>query len=74
MLSDDSDNGSTAVQVSQDNEETDFSDDHPHPFSQNELSDLVRDLNLSKSSSELLASRLKGKKNSCVMAHVSRIS
>ena len=30
-------------------------------FDQNELSDLIRDLNLSKHSSELLASRLKEK-------------
>ena len=62
MLSDDSDNGSTPAQESQEDEETDFSDDRPHPFSQNELNDLVRDLNLSKSSSELLASRSKEKK------------
>ena len=58
MLSEDSDNGSTA---SQEDEEADFSDDTPHPFSQNERNDLVRDLNLSKSSAELLASRLKEK-------------
>lgn len=32
--------------------------DEPHPLSQGDLNDLVRDLNLSKSSSELLASRL----------------
>ena len=62
MLSDDSDNGSTPPQESQEDEETDFSDDRPHPFSQNEFNDLVRDLNLSKSSSELLASTLKEKK------------
>ena len=61
MLSDDSDNCSTAAQESQEDEETDFSDNRPHPFFQTELNDLVRDLNLSKSSSELLASRLKGK-------------
>ena len=34
----------------------------PQRFSQNELDDLVRDLNLSKQASELLASRLKEKK------------
>ena len=34
---------------SQENEEADFSDCTPHPFSKNELNDLVRDLNLSKS-------------------------
>ena len=62
MLSDDSDNGSTPAQESQEDEEMDFSDDRPHRFSQNEFNDLVRDLNLSKSSSELLASRLKEKK------------
>ena len=33
--------------------------DAPHPFSQMELNDLVRDLGLSKSSTELLASRSK---------------
>ena len=62
MLSDDSDKDSTTAQESQENEEVRFSDDIPHPFSQNELNDLVRDLNLSKSSAELLASRLKEKK------------
>ena len=61
MLSDDSDNGSTAAQESQEDEEADFSDDTPHPFSQNEINDLVCDLNLLKSSAELLASRLKEK-------------
>ena len=61
MLSDDSENGSTPAQESQEDEETDFSDDRPHLFS-HELNDLVRDLNLSKSSSELLASRSKEKK------------
>jgi len=34
---------------------------HSERFDQNELSDLIRDLNLSKDSSELLASRLKEK-------------
>ena len=33
----------------------------PQLFSQNELNDMARDLNLSKESSELLASRLKEK-------------
>ena len=41
MLFDDSDNGSTPAQESQEDEKTDFSDDRPHPFSQNELNDLV---------------------------------
>ena len=67
MLSDDCDNGSTAAQESQVDKETDFSDDTPHPFSQNELNDLVRDLNLSKFSAEFLAYgdwllEIKGKK------------
>jgi hypothetical protein len=34
---------------------------HSERFDQNELGDLIRDLNLSKESSELLASRLKEK-------------
>jgi hypothetical protein len=34
---------------------------HSERFDQNELSDLIRDLNLSKKSSELLVSRLKEK-------------
>ena len=72
MLFDDSDNGSTPAQESQEDEKTDFSNDRPHPFSQNELNDLVCHLNLSKSSSELLASISKEKKNFCVMARGSR--
>ena len=44
-------------------EEVVLGDDTPHPFSQKELNDLVRDLSLSKDSVELLASRLKEKKN-----------
>lgn len=32
--------------------------EQPHPLTQGDLNDLVRDLNLSKSASELLASRL----------------
>ena len=46
MLSDVSDDDSTAAYENQD-EVAGFSDD-THPFSQNELNDLVRDLNLSK--------------------------
>lgn len=34
---------------------------NPKPFSQNELNDLIRDLDLSKERAELLASRLKEK-------------
>ena len=71
MLSEDSDNGSTASQENQEDEEADLSDDTPHPFSQNELNDLVRDLNLSKSSAELLASRLKEKS---LLSHGTRIT
>ena len=71
MLSEDSDNRSTASQESQEDEKADFSDDTPHPFSQNELNDLVRDLNLSKSSAELLASRLKEKS---FLSHGTRIT
>ena len=67
MLPDDNDNGSTAAQ---EDEEADFSDNTPHPFCQNELNDLVCDLDLSKSSAELLAFRLK-EKTSCLMAHAS---
>ena len=37
-------------------------DDAPHPLSQKELNDLVRDLSLSTNSAELFASRLKKKK------------
>jgi hypothetical protein len=40
---------------------SDFRTSHSERFDQNELSDLIRDLNLSKESSELLASRLKEK-------------
>jgi hypothetical protein len=41
--------------------DSDFQTSHSERFDQNELSDLIRDLNLSKESSELLASRLKEK-------------
>ena len=50
--------------VLKDEEEVVLEDNVLHPFSQTELNDLVRDLSLSKDSAELLASRLKGKKNS----------
>ncbi|XP_077791890.1 uncharacterized protein LOC144329130 [Podarcis muralis] len=43
-------------------EEVVLEDDDPHPFSQKELNDLVRDLSLSKDSAKLLASRLKEEK------------
>ena len=42
-------------------EEVVLEDDVPHQFSQKEMNDLVRDLNLSTDSAELLASRLKEK-------------
>ena len=71
ILSEDSDNDSTASQESQEDEEVDFSNVIPHPFSQNELNDLDRDLNLSKSSAELLASRLKEKS---LLSHGTRIT
>ena len=44
--------------VEENEKEVILDDDAPHPFSQIELNDLVRDLRLSKSSAELLASRL----------------
>ena len=73
MVTDDGDKGSTPAQ---ENEETDFSDDRQHPFSQNELNDLVGDLSLSESSSELLAFRLKEKKllfkGSCITFYRNR--
>jgi hypothetical protein len=37
-----------------------FTSDKPHPFCQGELSDLVRDLKLSKSQDEFLGSQLQG--------------
>ena len=57
-LPDISDEDSSSV-LEDEEEEGSFTDDAAHPFSQNELNDLVRDLNLFKSSAELLASRLK---------------
>ena len=59
-LPDISDEDSSSVEENE--EEVVLDDDAPHPFSQKELNDLVRDLSLSKSSAELLASRLKEKK------------
>ena len=56
-LPDISDEDSSGVE---ENEEALILDeDAPHPFSQMELNDLVCDIGLSKSSAELLASRLK---------------
>ena len=45
-------------------EEVVLEDDAPHPFSQKELNDLVRDPSLSRDIAELLASRSKEKKTS----------
>ena len=55
-----SDEDASSVEGHED-EEVVLEDDAPHPFSQKELNDLVRDLSLSKDSAELLASRLKEK-------------
>ena len=59
-LTDISDEDASSVEGHED-EEVILEDNAPHPFSQKELNDLVRDLNLSKDSAELLASRLKEK-------------
>ena len=58
-LPDISDEDSSCVEENE--EEVIFDEDAPHPFSQMELNDPVRDLGLSNSSAELLASRLKEK-------------
>lgn len=60
-LSDSDDEATTAYEGGDTEEEYD-TQDGPQPFSQCELNDLVRDLSLSKTSAELLASRLKEKK------------
>jgi len=54
-LADISDEDSSSVPESDEEEEVILNDDALHPFFQKELNDLVRDLNLSKSSAELLA-------------------
>ena len=59
-----SDKDAFRVEGHEDEEEVVIGDDAPHPFSQKELNDLVRDLSLSKDSAELLASRLKEKNSS----------
>jgi len=58
-LPDISDEDVSSVEEHEEEAEVVFEDDARHPFSQNELNDLVRDLSLSKDSAELLASRLK---------------
>ena len=60
-LPDISDEDASSVEGHEDEEEVVLVEDAPHPFSQMVLNDLVRDLNLSKNSAELLASRLKEK-------------
>ena len=56
-LPDISDEDSSGVEENE--EEVILDEDAPYPISQMELNDLVRDLGLSKSSAELLASRFK---------------
>ena len=58
-LPDISDEDSSGVEENE--EEVIHDEDAPHPFSQMELNDFVCDLGLSKSSAELVASRLKEK-------------
>ena len=60
-LPDISDKDSSSVPEDEEEEEVVLNEDAPHPFSQKELNDLVHDLSLSKSSANLLASRLKEK-------------
>jgi len=60
-LPESSDEDSSSAPEDNVEEEVVYGDDAPHPFSQEELNDLVRDLSLPKSSAELLASRLKEK-------------
>ena len=63
-----SDNDSSDEDVGQANNNMDcdsiftenFSSNEPHPLTQGDLNDIVRDLNLSKKQAELLGSRLKG--------------
>lgn len=67
LLEDDSDTSSNEVQFQKCEGDSDFEGPlaSPQRFSQQELNDLVRDLNLSKESSELLASRLNEKNLLC---------
>ena len=66
-LPDISDEDASRVEGHENEEEVVLEDNAPHPFSQKELNDLVRDLSLSKDSAEQLASRLKGKKSSLIV-------
>ena len=61
-LTDISEEDFSSVEEYEEEELVVLDDDVPNPFLQKELNDLVRDLSLSKSSAELLASRLRGKK------------
>ena len=65
------DEDASSVEGHEDKEEVVREDDASHPFSQKELNDLVRDLNLSKDHAELLASRLKEKKPPSDSARIS---
>ena len=56
---DSSDDESSSADDEENSNSSDFVDASMRPFSQNELNDLIRDLNLPKMSTELLASRLK---------------
>ena len=60
-LPDISDEDASSIEGHEDKEEGVLEDDAPHPFSQKELNDLVRNLSLSTDFAELLASRLKEK-------------
>ena len=73
-LPDISDEDASSVEGHEDEEEVVLEDDAPHPFSQKELNDLVRDLSLSKGSAELLASGLKEKKTSSLTVLASATS
>ena len=71
QLPDISDEDASSVEGNEDEEEVVLEDDAPHPISQKELNDLVRDLSLSKDSAELLASSLKEKNFLFDSAHIS---
>ena len=75
-LPDISDEDSSSVPEDEEEEEVVLNDDAPHPFSQKELNDLVCNLSLSKSSAELLASRLKEKNllsdSACITFYLNR--
>ena len=73
-LPDISDEDASSVEGHEDEEEVVLEDDAPHPFSQKGLNDLVRNLSLAKDSAELLASRLKEKKNFSLTVLVSASS